>query len=266
MKLSEYLRPECVLAKAALESKDAALRTVARLAKKCSVLSQIDEEQIFLALKEREVIGSTGFGHGVAVPHCRLSRVYELVVGIVTVPDGVEFESVDGEKVKVIVFVVGPERETNEHIRILSAISHVLRAPDAVQNIMAQEAPQSVSETFLSYTADKVSVSAGAERNLFYVLVQDEDILRDLLEVFTGIASTSVSVLQSESANSYLAKVSDLWSDNPQFTKVILAIVEKPFTNEIIRRIESVVGPLAHRTDVIVTVQNVFFAAGSLAV
>lgn len=268
MKLSQYLRAECVTSKIALRDKDDALRTAARLAGKCPVMSHIGEEVLFRALQERESIGSTGFGDGIAVPHCRLAQVREFVVGLMTVPDGVEFDSIDGQKAKLIVFVFGPEHETTEHIRLLSAISQVLRIEGAVEKLLAQESPQSLLATFLDYAAELAPREPNGERNLFHIFVRDEQAFKQTLEVFADIASASVAILDSESVESHLsgALVSlDFFGGSSSFMKVIVAVVDKPLTNEIIRRLESVVGPIGHRTDMLVTVQNVFFAVGALS-
>jgi len=112
VKLFDLLRPECIKPGIEFPDKNAAIREIAILARKSLPLRDIDEEKIFQGLQQREKIGSTGFGNGIAIPHCRLDAVRDFVVGILTVPNGVDFEAMDGQKVHVIVFIVAPARES----------------------------------------------------------------------------------------------------------------------------------------------------------
>ena len=75
-------------------------------------------------------------------------------------------------------------------------------------------------------------------------------------------------MLDAENAGSYLAKVplfAGLWRDNPSsFSRVIISLARKRMTNELVRRIEAIAGPLSKSDSVLVTVQDVFFSGGSL--
>ena len=105
MKLANVLRKECVVANVRLADKAESLREVVAVAKKSPLLADVAEKEILAALQSRESLGSTGVGKGVAIPHCRLKSVTEFVVGIITVPQGVDFDAIDGEKVRLIVFI-----------------------------------------------------------------------------------------------------------------------------------------------------------------
>ena len=84
----------------------------------------------------------------------------------------------------------------------------------------------------------------------------------------TQIAVCSFVVIESQNAGSYLANVplfAGFWSDsNVGFSRIIVGSIETKMTNEMIRQIERVTGALDERTDLMLLVQNVFFAAGSL--
>jgi len=105
MNLIEALRRECVLAGAAPADKQAALAAIARLAKQSDRLDTVEEGRIRQALAEREALSTTGFGYGIAIPHCRLEEVSDFVVGLLSVPEGVEFDAMDGAPVKIVVFI-----------------------------------------------------------------------------------------------------------------------------------------------------------------
>jgi len=268
MNVFEIFRLECISVGVELKEKADALNTIARIAKKCKNFDNVSEEQIAQALEEREKIGSTGFGKGIAIPHCRLKDVSEFGVGIITLKEGVDFDALDGEKVFLIVFIVGPDLETNEHIRILSIISRALRIPGMVDEILAQNDPESVYESFSRYLRDYVKTREGKEKQLCHVFVQDEELFKDVLQVFASMETGSVSVIEAKNTREYLARMplfAGFWSDSHLgFSRIISAVIDKSLINETIRAIESITGSLENRTDIMVTVQNIFYAAGSL--
>src|SRR4030042_497855 len=112
MKLADVLHKECIAVNARLSDKTEVLQEVARLAKKSSILDSVSEQEILAGLQARESLGSTGVGKGIAIPHCRLKTVKDFVVGIVTVPSGVDFDALDAGKVRLIVFIIAPEVES----------------------------------------------------------------------------------------------------------------------------------------------------------
>ena len=138
MKLTELLRPECVRTGSTVDDKAMALCEIAALAKKSNILREIPEEVILESLQERETLGTTAFGHGIAIPHCRMEGVRDFVVGLLTVPEGVEFEAEDGKKVNLLVFIIAPKKSRNTHIRLLSAISQAFQDVSVVQKMIAR--------------------------------------------------------------------------------------------------------------------------------
>jgi len=269
MKLSVVLRNECIVADAQFSSKAEALQAVARAAKKSHILDNISEQEILDGLERREALGSTGFGKGIAIPHCRLKSVSDFVVGVITVPTGVDFKALDKEKVKLIVFIVAPEAESNKHIRILSAISQTLLSPGAVDEVLAQKTPEGICESFLRHAVPDISTKEEPGKNLLLVFVQEEDLFRDVLQLLAGVLGSSLVVVDAENAGAYLAKIplfAEFWTDKPsRFSKVIIAVVDKALINETIRRIESITGDLNKTEGVMVTVQAISYSAGSIS-
>ncbi len=268
MNLFEILRPECLAVGLHPAGKDDALSQIASLAKRSALLGSVSEETLRDVLAGREKVGSTGFGKGIAIPHCRVEGVSDFVVGVATVPGGVDFDSLDDAPVRLIAFIVGPARESTEHIRILSALSRVLSNADAVTEMVAAENPEVLRESFLRHVSPDREAPKEGKRSLFHVFVQNEDLFKDLLEVFGGTEPRFTVVLEAENAGAYLSRIplfSGLWSDDPRsFTRVIVSLVSRRMTNEMVRRIEEVAGPLSEAKDVLVAVQNIFYAGGAL--
>ncbi len=268
MDILHVVRRECVASGAAVADKAAVIREIARLAAAIPALAGTTEADIERGLLEREEVGTTGFGKGIAIPHCRLESAEEFVVGVVSIPDGVGFDSLDGGDVRLLVFIVGPAHESSEHIKILSTISRVLSSADAVEEMTAARTDEALYESFARHLTDEPRAESGEDKSLFLVVVQDEGLFRQILEVFGGTEPRFTAVLDAENASSYLAKVplfAGLWGDNPRsFSRVIISLVRKRMTNELVRRIEEVTGPLSQSDRVLVTVQDVFFSGGSL--
>jgi len=268
MKLIDVLRKECVVASARFSNKDDALRQIVQTAKKSSILKDVPDEQILAGLQERETLGSTGFGNGIAIPHCRLTSLTDFVVGIITVPSGVDFEALDEEKAKLFIFIIAPEEKSNEHLKLLSAISQTLLIPGAVKEILAENTAETVCESFLRYTHAEIDTKKQTTKVMLNVFVQNENIFRDILEKLAGIETSSLVVNHTENVGAYLAKVplfADFWRDKTsRFSKVITIVIDKGLTNETIRLIESVTGNLNECTGVMVTIQDISYTAGSL--
>jgi nitrogen PTS system EIIA component len=268
MDIIKVIRRECIAARRSPADKGAALAEIAELVAASPANPGISKEDVENGLLQREEIGTTGFGKGIAIPHCRLESAREFVVGAMSVPGGVEFDSLDDERVKLLIFIVGPSTESSEHIRILSMISRVLSRPDAVKEMVAASSDETLYESLIRHLADEPTPDKGEGRSLFHVFVQDETLFRGILQVFGGTEPRFTAVIEAENASAYLAKVplfAGLWRDNPRsFSRVIISLVRKKMTNELVRRIEAVAGPLSKSKNVLVTVQDVFFSAGSL--
>lgn len=268
MNLINVLRSECIQASADCASRDEVLAAIAKLAKQSTVLANMDESAILKGLTDREELSTTGFGNGIAIPHCRLDGVEDFVVGILSSTHGVEFSAMDDQPVKLFVFIIAPSSSSNVHIKILSAISQVLNVPEHVAEMVAAPTADVLTENFLRHVRDEADPKQHDNKNLFRVQIQDEDLFHDVLKIFAGFNSTTIMVSEAEPSSNYLEKMplfAGFWSDkHTEFCKVILATVDKKDTNETIRRIEQHTGSLDERDDLLLTVQELFYCAGSL--
>jgi PTS system nitrogen regulatory IIA component len=268
MTLIHALRNECVQAGASCASREDVIAMIAKLAKKSPVLANVKEAELLKGLADREELSTTGFGNGIAIPHCRLDGVEDFVVGILSVPGGVDFKAMDGKPVRLFVFIIAPSSGSNVHIKVLSAISQVLNVPEQVEEMLRAPTAEVLTENFLRHVRDEADPRQHDNKNLFRVQIQDEDLFHDVLKIFSSFTASTVMVSEAEPAANYIQKMplfAGFWSDKKEeFCKVILATVDKKDTNETIRRIEQQVGSLDQRTDILLTVQELFYCAGSL--
>lgn len=83
----------------------------------------LSDMQILDALIGRERLGSTGLGHGVGLPHSRLGNIDEPIAAFVTLDEGVDYESADGQKVDIVMGLLVPQECNDEHLKILAQLA-----------------------------------------------------------------------------------------------------------------------------------------------
>jgi len=267
MKVQNFLRRECIAVGATAVDKADVLDQIARLAKQCAALGAVEQEAIRQALHDREVLCSTGFGNGIAIPHCRLAGVEEFVVGVLVLAQGLDFAAVDGQPVRLFVFIVAPPENSRRHVQVLSAISQALRPAGAVDAILAAASPEAVEQCLERHGTAEVPADGRQGKSLFHVFVEDEEAFKRVLELLSAM-NWPVLVAEAEPAGTYLAHVpmyAGLWSDRQEaFGRIIVAIVDRGLTNETLRRIENVTGPLEASSKLLVAVHDLFYVAGNL--
>ena len=124
MKLSEILRPECVKLLSGATSKKRLFQDIAELAENVYGIAQTT---VLDALLERETLGPTGVGQGVALPHARLDEVDRVCGLFFRLERPLEFESVDRQPVDIVFTLFAPEKSGVEHLKALALVSRTLR-------------------------------------------------------------------------------------------------------------------------------------------
>lgn len=122
-------------------SKKRVLEQIAKLVARD--LGDLDQQDIFDSLIAREKLGSTGFGNGIAIPHCRLTGCKAPISAVLHLEEAVDFDSVDGAPVDLLFVLLVPEEATDEHLELLRQIASMLDR-DEVRSRLRQ-APDSQS-------------------------------------------------------------------------------------------------------------------------
>jgi PTS system nitrogen regulatory IIA component len=249
--------------------RDAALKEIARLVKQSPSAENIEEEAIFAALQQRENLCSTGFGDCIAIPHCKLEGLEDFVAGIITVPNGVDFDAVDHKDIKLIVFLVGPTEEINEHIRLLALIARKLTEPDIGEKLIAAESEDEIIQHFEDgERADLPTYCAHGGHEQMSIFVQDEDWFNEILQIMSGFEDSQIVVVSAQYEGSYLVKLpffSNVWNNSEhKFCKLIIATLEKTDSGSVIRKIDRLVDGLKDCDRVMITIQPLTYMTGSL--
>jgi mannitol/fructose-specific phosphotransferase system IIA component (Ntr-type) len=101
----------------------------------------VDRDEMLRAVREREAVLSTGIGLGVAIPHGKSSAISELRLAAGSALEPVEFDALDGEPVRLLFLLVGPETAAGAHIKALSRISRLVRQNDVRQRLIDATTP-----------------------------------------------------------------------------------------------------------------------------
>ncbi len=103
-----------------------------------------DADKLYRLLLEREKLGTTALGHGVAVPHCKIDGLDDVVVAVGLLRRGIDFEATDGEPVRLLFLVISPNAAPAAHLQALAAISRWVKADHHVERILDLHEPQAI--------------------------------------------------------------------------------------------------------------------------
>lgn len=142
MRLASLTRPELIFPDLPAQGRDAVLRA---LAGRIAALGLVrDPEDLFQKLRERELLGSTGIGSGIAIPHCKLAGLGQGVVAIGMVPGGVDFGAPDGQPVRLLFLVLSPSAAPAEHLQVLATISRWIKNDRSADRILELRDPAAI--------------------------------------------------------------------------------------------------------------------------
>jgi nitrogen PTS system EIIA component len=132
MPLTDVVALDAIIPALKVNGKKQALQELA--AKAAHICGQ-SEKQIFETLMQREKLGSTGVGNGVAIPHGKLPKLSKLFGLFARLERPVDFESLDGQPVNLIFLLLAPEGAGADHLKALARVARVLRDPDTARKL-----------------------------------------------------------------------------------------------------------------------------------
>jgi len=124
MRLEDYLQPDFVIGNLAAESKSEALAELVAPVK--ALLPDFDAARAHRVLLDRENLGTTGIGDGVAIPHGKMENLEKIVIVVGRSLKGVNFDALDFKPCRIFFVVLAPEHVAGLHLRILAHISRLL--------------------------------------------------------------------------------------------------------------------------------------------
>src|SRR6186997_2500471 len=144
MKFSDFICREAIRTNLDAREKRDVIRAMARSLLEANKIIEKDYESIVEAILKREELGSTGIGRGVAVPHTKHPSIDKLIGTVAVSADGVNFDSLDGEKVHLLFLLVSPPDRPGDHLRALENISRQLRDDTFCRFLKQSKRPEDV--------------------------------------------------------------------------------------------------------------------------
>ena len=132
MKLSEFINKDSIFLDVIAESQKNVFKILGNIfSKKNKTLSSL----IIDKLNERERLGSTSVGNGIAIPHTKIDGINETQVIFLKLKDGVDFSASDGKKIDLVFSIIAPENSESDHLLILSSISNFVRKKQNIDRL-----------------------------------------------------------------------------------------------------------------------------------
>ncbi|HHE39357.1 MAG TPA: PTS sugar transporter subunit IIA, partial [Candidatus Cloacimonetes bacterium] len=266
---SEVVKLECCDINFQAKNKEEALKKISELLVKTSDLKDIGEEKIYQALKEREDQGSTGFGKGIAIPHCQLEETEKFVISIAINKKGTEFECLDKKKAKIFITIVGPKTNRSGHLQLLAKVSRILKEPGVLEHLLKATSKIGLYEDFIRNAVDEVTEISKKEKDkLMLMIVKDDEIMQDISELFIEYGIQDATILESQKMENLLSNVPlflgffDFTGGKSPYSKIILLKINKEYIHAIVKGLEDIFGDLDNYTDLSIMVLDIFYAKG----
>ncbi len=132
MDLADLIAPEGVISPLKAKTKKQALLD---LSGRAAELARIDGRFVFEQLLQRERLGSTGIGKGIAIPHARIPSLTKIVCVFARLEEPIDFEATDNQPVEFLFLLLSPEHAGADHLKALARISRLMREPHAIEKL-----------------------------------------------------------------------------------------------------------------------------------
>lgn len=273
MDISKYLAPESCTTDLEGRNKEEIIDSLAKLLVSSPSVIGTDPESIAEGLMERESMGSTGFGKGIAIPHCKVEgmKQFALALGIST--RGVDFKAMDGRSVHVFCAIVGPPEDPEMHLRLLAAASRVLGSGNSRYEMLSSSTDYALREAFLYHASPASALDSCADRacnRLLMVVVQEDDVYNDIMELFLEMGLPGAVTHEGNLMGQVLSSVPvfagflDVLGTSQPEPRTIMALVPGDILDDMISSIEQITGDLDNHRGACIIVLSPDMVRGSL--
>ncbi len=154
MEISDLLTTESVVPNLRVTSKKQALQ---ELAKRASEISGMHERAIFDVLLERERLGTTGVGNGIAIPHGKLPNLDKLYGLFARLENPIDFDSIDEQPVDLIFLLLAPESAGADHLKALARVSRLLRDKNGCEKLRGTDSAEALYAVLTESAASRAA-------------------------------------------------------------------------------------------------------------
>ena len=147
MKITDFLSEAAVSCELKAETKDGVIRELVGLLVKANAVKERDMPKLIQILLDREALGSTGIGQGIAIPHGKADCVTQLVGAVGLSRAGVPFDSLDGEAAYIFFLLMAPQDSAGPHLKALARISRLLKEKHLRDGLRAAKESKTLMKT-----------------------------------------------------------------------------------------------------------------------
>jgi len=151
MRISQLLNKGSIIVNLSASDKKGAID---ELALAISKTTKASAKEIAIVLMEREQLGSTGIGGGIAIPHGKLDSVQSIIVGFGLSKKGIEYDSLDNKPVHIFFLLLTPENSTGGHLKVLAQISKLLKMDQFKKDLIAALSVDDIYDTIIDQDED----------------------------------------------------------------------------------------------------------------
>ena len=152
MRLSEILAIDNIIPELKAKDKNSVLGELAEVIARYD--ANIDKGMLLKVLVEREHLGSTGIGDGVAIPHGKLSSVKQPIVSFGRSKKGLDFDSMDGQPAFLFFLLLAPESSSGVHLQVLTKIARILKSSTFRKSLMQVDSREDIYQTIIQTDGD----------------------------------------------------------------------------------------------------------------
>jgi PTS system nitrogen regulatory IIA component len=136
MELGDLITPEAVIPSLAAKTKKQVLQV---LSERAAQLTQLNASDVYEPLLQRECLGSTAVGRGIAIPHSQIAGLQRIVSVFARLQPPIDFEAPDEEPVDLVFLLLAPEHAGADHLKALARVSRLLREPHSIDRLRAAQ-------------------------------------------------------------------------------------------------------------------------------
>ena len=151
MKISDILKLDAIIADLRADNKTDAIK---ELASTLAPVAEAETQEITAVLMEREALGSTGIGGGIAIPHGKLDTVDSVTVGFGRSISGVDYDSLDNRPVHLFFVLLTSENSTGGHLKVLAQISKLLKMDQFKERLRSAKTKEDIHQVILEHNEE----------------------------------------------------------------------------------------------------------------
>jgi PTS system nitrogen regulatory IIA component len=151
MNISDLLAPDAILSALKVQSKKQLLQ---ELAARAHQIARLPEQRIFETLVERERLGTTGVGAGIAIPHGRMAEAASITGVFARLETAIDYEAVDSQPVDLVFMLLAPEEAGADHLKALARVSRLLRNAATCEKLRAASSPEALYSILTTQNGD----------------------------------------------------------------------------------------------------------------